>query len=333
VSTDVTGAVGAGAGQVGRYFSVVSALPSTVLLAYVYVLIRTGAWNGPVRWSEVVDFDPAQLLVVGLGALVLSLALNPLQVELVRLFEGYWGSRPLARQLATMRITHHRRLRAQHLAAAGRADRLIVPDRLDRDDAPPDMVAAAVRRFTHTQAAAIYPEHLSQILPTRLGNVLRSYETRIGRPYGIEPLRALPRFAMVAGERELAYLQNQRTQLELAVRTALLSLLAAVVTTVFFWWHGWWLLLALAPYTVAFLAYRGSIALANEYGMSMAVLIDTSRFRLYEAMGLPAPGSHAAEYARNETLMEVFDFERADLGRYAESPAVAPPDDADTQEP
>ncbi|WP_433307100.1 hypothetical protein ACQP2F_22600 [Actinoplanes sp. CA-030573] len=326
----------------GRYFSVVSALPSTVFFAYVYVLIRTGAWSGPVRWSAVVDFDPAQLVVVGLAALVLSLALNPLQVELIRLFEGYWGSRPLAQELATMRIMHHRRALAAHRGEATAAAKDLDAERLADDDAPPETVARAVRLFTHNRAAAGYPERPSQVLPTRLGNVLRSYESRVGRPYGIDAIRTVPRLAMVAGEREIAYLENQRTQLELAIRTALLSLLAAVVTTFFFWWHGWWLLLALVPYAVAFLSYRGSVALAHEYGLSMAVLVDLGRFPLYDAMRLPSPRSHDAEYAQNQRLMDVFGFGGANLGRYAEPvAATSPPDgpppggpspDADTQE-
>ncbi|MFD0523010.1 hypothetical protein [Paractinoplanes durhamensis] len=191
-----------------------------------------------------------------------------------------------------------------------------------------------MRDATHRLAEGRYPDRDSEILPTSLGNVLRSYESRVGRPYGIEAIRTIPRLAMVAGERETAYMENQRTQLELAVRTSLLSLLGAVVTVLFFWRHGWWLLLALVPYTVAYLTYRGAVALAEEYGMSMAVMVDVSRFRLYDTLRLPSPRGHDAEVAQNAALMDVFGFGDMDLGVYAETrtdiePGTSPPAEPD----
>src|SRR4051794_3179031 len=115
VSLDVVAAAGSGAGRVGRYFTVVSALPSSVFFLYVYVLAKTGAWGGHLRWESVATLDPGQLLLVGVAALVLALVLNPVQVGLVRLFEGYWGATSFGRQLAVMRTMHHRRRRYSYL--------------------------------------------------------------------------------------------------------------------------------------------------------------------------------------------------------------------------
>jgi hypothetical protein len=124
---------------------------------------------------------------------------------------------------------------------------------------------------------------------------------------------------------EVAYMQNQRIQLELAVRTAFLGLVAVVVTVAFLWRHGLWLLVALVPYGIAFMAYRGAVAIAHEYGISMAVMIDLSRFKLYEQLRLPSPRSHAEERAQNRRVMQVFGFMREDLGRYEDSPVSGSP--------
>ena len=86
MSVDV---VGAGAGKIGRYFTIVSALPSTVFVCYLYLLVKATNWFGPVDWSQVSDFQPQDLAILGVAALVLALALNPLQFPLVQMFEGY----------------------------------------------------------------------------------------------------------------------------------------------------------------------------------------------------------------------------------------------------
>jgi hypothetical protein len=86
--TEILGAAGSGAGRVGRYFTVVSALPAAVFLSYVYLLAKTGAWSGPVNWSAFADVNLADVAVLGIGAFVLALALNPLQFVLIQLFEG-----------------------------------------------------------------------------------------------------------------------------------------------------------------------------------------------------------------------------------------------------
>lgn len=67
-----------------------------------------------------------------------------------------------------------------------------------------------------------YPSRLELRLSTRLGTVLRRYESAIGTPYGMTVLER-SRCSMVAGEREGTYLQNQRFQQDLAVRKLFLG--------------------------------------------------------------------------------------------------------------
>ncbi|MBY8853187.1 hypothetical protein K7G98_35110, partial [Saccharothrix sp. MB29] len=113
----------------------------------------------------------------------------------------------------------------------------------------------------------------------------------------------MPRVGMVAGDRELGYVTDQRTQLELAVRVAFLGMVAAVVTAGVMWRHGVWLLLALVPYTVAYLAYRGAVTAANEYGTALTVMIELNRFALYERFHLKPPNSLDEERELNRYLM------------------------------
>jgi hypothetical protein len=167
-------------------------------------------------------------------------------------------------------------------------------------------VAAAIIAGRSGYQEESYPPRPSFVQPTRLGNVLSRYESMLGAPYGIDIVVAAPRLAMVAGERELGYLDNQRTQLDLAVRTSFMALLATAATLVLTWRDGVWLLLALLPYGIAFLAYRGAIVVAHEHGISLAVLMEFNRFALYERLRLKPPQNSDEEQVLNSSLMDVF---------------------------
>jgi hypothetical protein len=86
-------------------------VPSTVFVAYVTVLVRSGAFNG-----QNIDVTRA---AEGLGStappclawptLLVALTLHPLQYALIQLFEEYWGSTAAGRFLAVQNILRHRR--------------------------------------------------------------------------------------------------------------------------------------------------------------------------------------------------------------------------------
>ncbi|MGW0481038.1 hypothetical protein [Nonomuraea sp. NPDC003214] len=304
----ITGASG-GITRIGRYFTVVSVIPSALFATYLYLLMRSGAWDGRLDWSKVFDglklTDAALLTIFTVAG---ALAANPLQFMLVQFMEGYWNG-PLLRPLALSRTLHHRRRCLTIQDRMGASAWYLA--RLDDELKPsaPDTTVEALRadalNAEMRRLRAGYPDRPEEILPTRLGNMLRRHERRAGSMYGIDPLVALPRMAMTAQPEELTYLNNQRTQMELAVRTAVLGLLAAVVTVPFMWREGAWLLLALVPYGIAYASYRGAVALAAEYGTAIATLIDMNRFAFYDRLRLAHPEDIAQESARNEILMQV----------------------------
>jgi hypothetical protein len=328
VSTDILGAAGAGSGRIGRYFTVVSALPAAVFVVYVYLLIQTGALSGSVDWHAAVAVNLADVAVLGVASFLIALTMNPLQFALIQLFEGYWGTSAPAELLAVSRVAYHRH-RRRRLHQSGRP----AEDVPRRTRVPPAELRDQIRRDGSVQAYRSYPDQERDILPTRLGNVLRHYETSIGRQYGLDLLTVVPRLAMVGGEREIAYVTNQRIQLELALRTSLLALLAAPVTLGVMWRHGPWLLLALVPYSIAYLAYRGAVAVAHEYGASLAVLVDLGRFTLYRRVGLGDPRSIDDERRNNRDLMRLFRAEiNMDPVIYRPATEPGPADSAATEE-
>ena len=82
--------------SIGRYFTVISMVPSLLFVLYVYGLFAAGAWSGP--------FEPGKALhaAEGLGiggivalliaALLIGLALHPFQFGMTQFLDGYWGT-------------------------------------------------------------------------------------------------------------------------------------------------------------------------------------------------------------------------------------------------
>jgi hypothetical protein len=247
-----------GAKTIGRYFTVVSFLPSVPFVAYALLLQKSGAWNGAVSMGQAVAGpDATDASVLAVGSLAPAMALHPLQFALVQFFEGYWGSSRAATYIATSRIQRHRRRQSKLTDEAWRlgTSSRHTPDvrrRASIASAPRGAVAELVRSSESGRQTTFYPAELEMIMPTMLGDVLRRYELEAGRAYGLNCLTVLPRIMQRADQRDIDYVQNQRTQLDLAVRTATPSLAATGLTVAYMWSHGLWLLLTLIPSGLAF---------------------------------------------------------------------------------
>lgn len=297
--------------RIGRYFGLISALPSALFVLYVFALLSSGAWNGApdltASRDAVTDIGIGELALLLVIALTLSLVMHPFQFSLIQMLEGYWGMNRVARRLAVARMRHHR-ARFFHLR------RELQPRRELLDAAGPGvlhsrrgdrLLTAIIDSQELARALMSYPKRGDRIMPTRFGNALRRYEDLGGQPYNLDAIQTAPHLAMVGQPDHVAYLGDARGQLDLAARVCALALLASVLTFVFFIGDGFWLLLALAPYAVAYLAYRGAVSAAHEYGAALAMLIDLDRFRLYEALHLTMPADTHAERIRNSELARV----------------------------
>ena len=139
-------------------------------------------------------------------------------------------------------------------------------------------------------------------MPTRLGNVLRHHERTAGAAYELDAVIAMPFLVSVATPADVDYLDDQRSQLDLAARMVIVSLTATVLTVAFLARHGLWLLVALGPYAGTYLSYRGAIVAAAEYGSALRVVLTLNRFALYERLELKRPTGSSAERSRNRIV-------------------------------
>lgn len=339
--TSFVEAASAAGSRIGRYFGLVSAIPSALFVFFVYALIKSGAWSSEPNTALVGDAvrkaSLGQISVLIILSIALGLALHPLQFGLIQLLEGYWGTSRLARWLAAVRTRHHRArwayLEDQYGEAAlqlGEVDASVLGS-----EAGDPYIRAIVDEQAFRRASKSYPMRGERILPTRLGNVLRRFEDEVGTQYGLDLITIGPHLALCAEPGHAAYMRDAREQLDLAVRLCVLSLLASAIAFSLLVTDGWWLLVSLAPYALAYLFYRGAAVAAADYGTVLATVLDLNRFRLYGKLHMPMPSNTTDERDQNAPLIEILRFKTPPVLRYTHPPDTSvelsarrvPPDD------
>lgn len=302
--------------SIGRYFGVVSVLPSSMLVAWIVLLVGSGAWSGPpdvaAAFREFGDLGVSGAAGLVLASLALGVVLHPVQFAFVQFLEGYWGTSRLARRLRYLRIKQHGERLAEARDESRRIGDQIADVTQQMRQHPSSDSAPFVRALTDLHAtreelrrvtAATPPNSPGAVLPTRLGNALRYYEWQVGKPYGIDTVTTVPYLSRTAAPGDMDYVNDQRSQLDLAVRTVIVAFAATGLSVLFLARHGPWLLIALVPYAAAYLAYRGAVVIAGEYGRALGVLVTLNRFELYDRLRLPPPANTSDERRQNSGLM------------------------------
>ena len=264
----------------------------------------------------------ANALLLVLIAVAIGAALHPIQFALVQLLEGYWGTSNMAIKLQEIRAARYaeicKRLESIADLSSERLDNLTM--RLAHDEADRQL--------------AYYPRSSRFLMPTRLGSVLRRYEVDVGSEYGLSTVTYIGHLAAVASPKQVEYLNDQRVALDFAVRCCLIGLLGSAVAVVLLWQHGIWLLVALGPYLLGYLAYRGSVVVAHEYGRALGSLVDLNRFELYERLRLVLPKTTAEErnlvatlnsLTEQHSMVESLKYVHPESSRGESAPEQEPP--------
>ncbi|GHG13014.1 hypothetical protein GCM10017567_33000 [Amycolatopsis bullii] len=336
--------------RVGRYFGLVSMLPALFLVLWSAALAASGAWYGPPHpeWigPRIGGWSLTGVAWILLASLATGLFLHPLQFAMTQVLEGYWGYSRAARVVLGARIRHHRAraLRANDVATRleARLEAGIEETVADIRRVDPAFLAgqtdeqcrAVVLRSAHgnhlggllaaadaaAHATERYPD-IDRIMPTRLGNALRREEDRAGKQYGLDAVLTAPHFTLVAPDKHVQYLRDTRQQMDTSVRLCVVSLLGCLEAVACLLTDGWWLLASLAPYTLAYLAYRAAVAAADEYTTAVKTVIDLNRFALYEGLNAERPHDTREERRTNAKLMDLLDGEQVHL-RYRKPPAA-----------
>jgi hypothetical protein len=231
-------------------------------------------WDTLTKWYTQYP-EPLQIaiLVTSLCLVAASAFIaQRFDTEVLRALEGYWypGIRRLLQPLINYQI--HRRSKLEECWSdqnnklnnntATRTDRAEFV-RLDR----------ALRQF---------PREDYDLMPFRIGNILRSAERYSNDRYGLDAIVCWTRLWLLLPDPTKKDLQDARTELNNAVRLFLWSLLFLVWTI----WSWWAIPIAL---TAATFAYCWTIDATEVYASLIQATFDLHRNLLYQALGWERP--------------------------------------------
>lgn len=192
--------------------------------------------------------------------------------EVLRALEGYWY--PGLRYLL-IPCTQFQKIRRRRLIALLKR----INPKLQNNTATALERAEFVRcdRLLHQ-----FPEKDHDLLPTRIGNILRAAERRPYYRYGLDAIVCWPRLWLVLPEATKKDMQTAQNELNNAVRLFLWSILGLG-------WGIWsWKIIPIALLSLLF-AYNWAIAAATTYGDLIEATFDLHRQLLYQALGWKKP--------------------------------------------
>jgi hypothetical protein len=275
--------------RLGLRFVRVNLLPTGALTLFVIALVKSGVPGTAPDWDrltqQVEALDTLNSAGIGILIVIVALALEVLQTPIVRMFEGYWGDSRLAQWLGEKRKQHWRKKR-QHLVDSSHSINL----------SDMDSILTADRKL-QTQ----FPSK-DRVLPTRLGNVLRASEDRVGQRYGLQTIAVWPRLYPFIGATLMAALDDVRDRLDMTLRWCSYLLLGAIVSAGLLVQHAYWLALPVAMILLAVGAYLCACSTAKSYGLLLATAFDLHRFDMLKAMRIPLPKNEAEEKSTGEAL-------------------------------
>jgi hypothetical protein len=279
----------------------------------------------PKQWES----HPVVALVLTMVVLLLSLILYNMNVAIVRLYEGYpleksWIARPLLR--SKKRSYRRAMLLRERIAKLRREIRVTKLQGVDLHGV--DDVQGDLARLLNSA----YPDGEDLVLPTRLGNVIRAFETYTTRQYGSPILNLWPRLQGVIDGPFAQAIDGVKTSFDFMIHSSFLCGVLALLTASagLFWktrtsstvlqpWLAWALVFACMSY----LFYLASIPRAAEWGTQIKSAFDLYRLPLLAKLGYETKPTDLAD-ERNIWANLNYHFAFPDMRTFPDLPYRTP---------
>jgi hypothetical protein len=274
----------------------------------VFVFLARLLWvpmlpGGTPRWlTPLAGFDePWELLILTLVTLVLSGLLYNLNVPLIRFYEGYpWAETWIGRRKAERYRTILAALQAQKEGLYP-LRRLVVEGKAlgSADPLLPHLKvwvleARARETAVRREIFSDFPKD-SSVLPTRLGNVIRSFENYAERQYGMAAITLWPRLIAVIEPAYAGMIDSAKASLDFMLNSATLAglLSTLLLVTGLLWppsFHSMqavvsWLASVVLLGVLAVWLYRQTIGCALDWGNLVRGAFDLYRSDLLKKLG------------------------------------------------
>jgi hypothetical protein len=280
-------------GQFGKAWILGALLPAALCVVLGLVFLQPLL---PFAWQVVgslAELDTTGLLAVSLATLLLSGLLFQLNTPLLRFYEGYPWAHGL---LGQWRVRRHQR-RFDEMDARWRGMRTLLRALPDRES---DDYAEIYHWWSWTgfRQNRELPANRALVLPTRFGNVMRSFEEYPDVQYGIDAIAFWPHLFAAIGKDEAALIEDEKIGVDFMLNTSfLLGVLSA--TTLFAGltdpfplasWEGvpWQWLVQITTFAgLGYLFYLGAITRAETWGTTVRAAFDANRWTMLQRLGYP----------------------------------------------
>ncbi|MGH8068980.1 MAG: hypothetical protein ACRERE_27845 [Candidatus Entotheonellia bacterium] len=249
-----------------------------------------------------------KVIIVLLIAILLSGILYNLNTPIIRFYEGYpWKDSCIGKY----RIRYHQaRFEYYNVRWTGMRTLLLAMDTTDpRYSRISDKWAEIGKEFNSQ-----FPREKSSVLPTKLGNVIKSFENYPLDQYGIDAVVLYPRLISKIDKDYAEIIADSKTNLDFMINNSLLStVLAASILLIRLINPSQvaqlWMLTVPAPWVwllhivvfmgLAYAFYCLSVGRASAWGSMVKGAFDLYRWRLLEQLGYKrAPKTTQEEYAQ-----------------------------------
>jgi hypothetical protein len=279
----------AGSIILGAMFPVVLFVTAMALLV-LPITPYSQALTTVVAVLKVWEDKASAALVISVVVLVLSVVLYMLNIPIIRLYEGYpwkqsWIGGKL-QQREQKRFDDATELRA----IIRQLRREIRMNKLPVDDEGLIDAQQALARMLNDE----YPASAGMVLPTRLGNVIRSFETYSLHQYGLPAIAVWPRLVGVMPPTYAQGLDGAQTSFNFMLNCSFLSIILSALLTLcgLRWAHPFepassraWIFWAVVFIGSWRLFYYGAIDRASEWGAQVKTALDLYRGTLLTQLG------------------------------------------------
>jgi hypothetical protein len=270
----------------GTFFPVVFFVLLDWMLFEPYVPAATSV----VKTLKALD-DGWQTLAMGGLTVLFSGLLYILNSSIIRFYEGYgWADSWIGQYLVAYHSARRRRTLAWWQGLRALSDGLKGdPDRRAARD------LEVLRNALGRRYNADYSSNEGSVLPTKLGNVIRSFEDYPQRQYGMSAIPLWPRLIAVVDPAYATSTDDAKSSFDFMINASFLSALSAGTllllglvsplrwTEAGLGWKWWVPVVVLAGMSWVF--YRVSISRAEEWGSYVRGAFDLYRGKLLEQLG------------------------------------------------
>ena len=264
------------------------------------------------------------VIILTAVVLVLSVVLYMLNVPVIRLYEGY----PWSQSWIGIKLAGAERKRINDVVQVRSLIKNLRKELRSHKVSIPEAGVIEAQRSLGRVANDEYPTGTNLVLPTRLGNVIRSFETYPMNQYGLPLIAIWPRLQAVIPSTYAQGLEGAQTSFSFMLNCSFLSGVLAVLLTIcgLRWRHPWqagvaltwtvWLVVLLASWR---LFYYAAIGRAAEWGTQVRAAFDLYRGTLLTQLGYDLKPQTPAEERRIWGLIN-YKFAFPDDRSYAELP-------------